>query len=142
MNWYRKVIAWFFGIEPIMDDMKKLIDVQKRQISQHKSSIYIPVEPPTEREMIDFNTELADISKSRYFAFLLHAMETEILIGLRGCPIENANDITMQMRGALQIIERIRQELKRAETGKRDEKEEDPDFLLSRIEQFTQGSRN
>ena len=142
MNWFRKMIAWFFGIEPIMDDMKRLIDVQKQQIKEQKGSIYVPVSPPTEREMIDFNTELADISKSRYFAFLLHAMETEILIGLRGCSLQHASDITLQMRGALQIIERIRQELKRAETGKRDEKEEDPDFLLSRIEQFTQGSRN
>jgi hypothetical protein len=142
MNWFKKLIMFLFGIK--IDDLLALVEVQQKQIKLLSAKSFITIDAPKDRDDLEkMNAELSDISKKRFFNFYLMSIENEMLVSIRDCPIEKAQSLSLQARGGLQIISRIRDDLRRAESGEVGNGLLTEDIILQKMNAlFNSGSKN
>lgn len=124
-------------LETTIETLQKLAENQERLIRSLSKKMYLPVKQPTGAEVEKFNKDIANVSKNESFQFYLMAIESEVTEAVRDCKIEQVGNITLQARGFLQAIERIRNDIKKAEGYKPPENSiEESDIIMSKLDQL------
>jgi hypothetical protein len=146
MKFLINLIGKIFGFNKTIAMLSKLSQNQSEQLENTRGKMFIHVETPIGNEINKLTILLSDLSKNKYFLFYLTALENEIFSIIRDCSTEKIEKVAHQMRGALQLINRVRRDadlsystINKTETS---QDPRDPDFILKKMDLLLHGRNN
>lgn len=141
MNRLQRIIAHIFGISETLENMQKLCIEYDKDRERTRKNLYLPVEQPRPDEIAQFNDELHKIGDNRFFKFYMLAIESELVAILRDSKIDTAEKVMYQIRGQLQLINKMRLDFKAAKKSRIVEGDES-DIILFNIDKLLEQSVN
>jgi hypothetical protein len=146
MRFLFNLIGKIFGFDRTIKMLSTLANNRREQLETARGKIFVHVESPIGDEINKLTKLLSDLSKDKFFIFYLTALENEIFSIVRDCPTDKFDKMVYQMRGSLQLINRIRNDLNLSfSTLNKTEKPQDPmdpDFILKKMDLLLHGRNN
>lgn len=144
---FKKLVGMLFGFDKTIEKLQKLCSALERKANAEVLPAFFTVtEPPTATEKCDFNNAVALLHTNKWLRFYLFTLENVCLMATRDSKLSDAQGVFLQMRGALQLISKMRGDAEFIVRGKeianRRATSGDIDEVLRQIETMTNGNKN